>query len=166
VADDVYIEHRHSRSYTDERRKKLCRIATAALLAKHGQKSVEIAAAACRDSRALEGIRALAAVVAERSRQVEEGLKEWRGRKVLFILPSAGGNGGCNVIYQEAMAMREMGVEVEILNFARYRDAFARNYPENAVPVIYIDNEKNIAPWLAPYDAVVATVYEARQRGI
>jgi GT2 family glycosyltransferase len=157
VADDVYVFHRQSASYSDERRRTLCERADAALEAKHGRPLIDSGVAACRFGRVIEGVRARCAVLEERQRLIEDGRARWEGRRVLFVLPVAEANGGGNVVLQEAAAMRRMGVDVRVLNLEHNRAGFERGYPDNTLPVVYARNGSDVARLAAGYDAVVAT---------
>jgi GT2 family glycosyltransferase/glycosyltransferase involved in cell wall biosynthesis/predicted nucleic acid-binding Zn-ribbon protein len=159
VAEDSYVYHAQSRSYSHERRKELCTYAGKALAEKHGQQVIDEGVAVCRYDRVLEGVRARCNVMIMRQQFIEEGRALWKGKQVLFILPIPGIGGGGNVVLDEAEAMQEMGVDVSILNLARHRASFERDYPDNTLPVIYVKKETEIAAMLPKYDAIVATWY-------
>jgi GT2 family glycosyltransferase/2-polyprenyl-3-methyl-5-hydroxy-6-metoxy-1,4-benzoquinol methylase/glycosyltransferase involved in cell wall biosynthesis len=161
VADDTYVYHSQSRSYSHERRKMLCERADKALISKHGQEIVTEGVAVCRFDRIMEGVRARSQVMEMRQELIEKGKLRWEGKRVLIILPISEPGGGGNVVFQEAEAMQKMGVDVRIVNFRAYKSSFERGYPENRIPITYIDNENQI-PWLLPeYDAVIATLYKS-----
>ena len=157
VAEDSYVYHLQSRSYSHERRKELSRRAGEALATKHGQEVIDEGVAVCRYNRVLEGIRARSQVMHTRERLIEQGKALWHGRRILFLLPIPGIGGGGNVVLDEAEAMQKMGVKVSILNLARHREGFNRDYPDNTVPVIYVNRESEVSALLPKYDAVIAT---------
>ncbi len=159
VADDVYIYHAQSKSYSHERRRKLARRADQKLAAKHGQPLISQGVQACRENPALMGVRARAQVAHQRADLVQRGLARWEGRRVLFILPVLHATGGGHVIVQEARAMRAMGVDVHILNLRPHKATFEREYPECDLPVVYVDEPRLPAHLHQAYDAVFATVY-------
>ncbi|MCT7949160.1 glycosyltransferase [Ancylothrix sp. C2] len=159
IADDVYVYHHGSRSYNHERRKQLCDKANLALAEKHGVEIVSDGVEICRFDPVLQGIRSRCQVMLKRRQYIEEGKKLWEGKRVFFILPIAGVGGGGNIVLHEAEAMIKMGVDVRIVNLAPFKEGFEQGYPENKVPVIYVEKEKNI-PWLFPQcDAIFATYY-------
>jgi GT2 family glycosyltransferase/glycosyltransferase involved in cell wall biosynthesis len=158
VADDAYVYHAQSRSYSHDRRRVLCDLADRALAAKHGREPIEQGVSASRDSRVMHGIRARARVMLERHRLTQDASAHWGGRRVIFLLPSTGPNGGCNVVLQEAAAMRAMGVDAQILNLAANHEQFGRNYPESDVPVIYSENEREFPQVISSFDAAIATI--------
>ncbi|MDP5338356.1 MAG: glycosyltransferase [Nodularia sp. (in: cyanobacteria)] len=161
IADDTYIYHSQSRSYSHERRKLLCDRADQALISKHGQQIVNEGVNVCRFDRVIEGMRSRNRVLLSRQKFIDDGKSRWEGKRVLIILPIIHPGGGGNVVFQEAAAMQKMGVDVRILNFTHHRAHFENGYPENTIPVIYVDNEYEISHLLPKYDAVIATLYKS-----
>ncbi len=161
IADDTYVYHSQSRSYSNERRKELCDRADKALVTKHGQQVVSDGVSICRFDRVLEGIRIRTKVMLKRQQFLDEGKKLWEGKRVLIILPIMEPGGGSNVIFQEGIAMQKMGVDVRILNFSSHRETFEKSYPDSIIPIIYVEKESQIAELLVQYDAVVATLYKS-----
>ncbi|MEP7340663.1 MAG: class I SAM-dependent methyltransferase [Acidobacteriota bacterium] len=157
VADDVYIYHHHSRSHSQDRRKKLSEQADRARHDKHGTAAVQAGVAGCQQNRLLDGIRARAQAMFERERLVREGKAQWEGKRVLFLLPILTPGGGGNVVLQEAEAMQKMGVDVRLANYPEHREVFERSYPDLSLPVIYHPREQSLVGLAAAYDAVVAT---------
>ncbi|WP_338835698.1 glycosyltransferase [Neomoorella thermoacetica] len=156
IADDVFIYHAQSRSYSHERRKLLCERANNILIGRYGAKLIEDGVKACRYDRVVEGIRVRAEIMIEHEKLVSHGRKCWSGRRVLFILPVAGPGGGANVVIQEAKAMRRMGVDAVILNLNAYQKGFSTGYPGLDVPVIYAEVQ-DIEQIVKDFDVVVAT---------
>lgn len=156
LADDAYVYHAQSRSYSTEDRKRLAKQADILLAKKHGQHIIGEGVAICRQSRVLEGIRARSRVMLARQEWIEKGRVGFAGRRVLFVLPIAAPGGGGNVVIDEAMAMREMGVDVRIFNLSLYRGWFERAYPTLEIPVLYGEKE-HLVTWASEYDAVIAT---------
>lgn len=158
VADDTYIFHYQSRSYSHERRKTLAERANHLLHEKHGAGRIEEGVGRCLNDPILQGLRARARVMPERQRLVDAGRARWEGRRVLFLLPVIEPGGGAHVIFQEARAMQRMGVDVRALNYRSNEKAVEKNYPGVGVPMVYADDPSNGADFAA-YDAVVATLY-------
>jgi GT2 family glycosyltransferase/glycosyltransferase involved in cell wall biosynthesis/SAM-dependent methyltransferase len=162
LADDVYVWHGQSRSYSTERRLELSARANAALLARHDRTLVEESVARCRTDPVLEGIRARAATLVERRALVADGRARFAGRRVLFVLPVRSAGGGANVVIGEARAMREMGADVQLFNLDRFRRDFEAAYPDLDVPVVWGDYDNvpgSLAACRDAFDAMVATVY-------
>jgi GT2 family glycosyltransferase/glycosyltransferase involved in cell wall biosynthesis len=159
VADDVYVYHRQSRSYSNERRKALCERATATLLQKHGAAVVDSGVAYCRENRILAGIRARARFMTEREDFIRLGSERWNGKRVLFLLPTMSAGGGSNVVIQEAAVMRRMGVDAQLFNYRAHRSAFESSYKDLEIPVIYGDCEDSVLELASQFDALIATIY-------
>jgi GT2 family glycosyltransferase len=158
VADDVYVFHAQSRSYSTERRRVLARAADVALAQKHGQPPIDAGVHLCRFDRAIEGIRVHASMLFERHALTERARARFAGKRVIFVLPVQEAGGGANVVVNEARAMRRMGVDAQLLNFSGSRAAFEAGYPGLDIPVVYADNEAAIPERCAGFDAVVATL--------
>lgn len=160
VADDSYVFHSQSRSYSGERRQVLSRAAGEALNAKHGTDRVVRGVEACRASRELAAVRARARGAASRARRRDEARSRWEGRRVLFVLPVCDRGGGANVVLSEAAAMTRMGVDARVLNLEAFRPYFERSYPSPQVPVTWV-REEDVPAAARRFDAVVATAFSS-----
>lgn len=78
------------------------------------------------------------------------------GKRVLFVLPVMDRGGGANVVFSEARAMAEMGVDVRVVNIRDFELGFRASYPEPEVPVAFV-NPGEIPRLARGFDAVVAT---------
>ena len=161
VADDAYVYHAGSRSYSHERRAELCKHAGKTLIKKYGQSKVDRMISSCRWDRVMEGIRARNRVMMARQELICQGRSRWRGKKVLFLLPGASNSGGGHVVLDEGEAMRDMGVDVTVLNLAQHKYGFEQAYPDNPLPMIFVDQESQIPELLTDFDAVIATLYKS-----
>ncbi len=166
LADDAYVFHAQSRSYSHSRRRELSERAGQILTDRYGRASIAAAEDALRNGPALLGIRARAAVLAERSALVEEGRqrfadkRRFSGKRLLFLLPVDAPGGGANVVLAEAQAMVEMGVEVHLFNLAKNRRLFAAAYPGNRLPV-HFGSPEDARRLGQGFDGVVATWHES-----
>lgn len=161
VADDAYVYHRLSRSYSSERRRQLSELAHAALVEKHGSAVVSAGTEICRADRVLEGIRARSKVMRAREDLIAQGRRRWEGRRVVFTLPVYGPGGGANIVLHEAAAMRKMGVDAWVLNLTRHREAFEHSYRDNTIPTAYVDAPAEVPAFVSDFDAVLATWCES-----
>ncbi|WP_198019444.1 glycosyltransferase [Thioalkalivibrio paradoxus] len=159
VADDVYVFHAQSRSYSNERRKRLGELAAQALARKHGQALIDRLAMRCRHSRVMAGIRARSTVCPDRIRLRREGRERFAGKRVLFLLPAADAGGGANIIVSEAQRMLDMGVDAAIANLAANRQDFERAYQGLRLPVHYFRRPEELETLAHGFDAVVASIY-------
>ncbi|MBI3957876.1 MAG: glycosyltransferase [Chloroflexi bacterium] len=156
LADDAYVYHAQSRSYSHERRRQLSAQAHTALLAKHSAAVIEAGVEYCKNSWVLEGIRARTEVLADRDALSQQGRRLYGGKRVLFILPINHPGGGGNVVIKEGSAMKQMGVDVHLFNLTSCRPGFEQGYPNLTLPVHYGEPE-DLPPYLSDYDAVIAT---------
>lgn len=161
VADDVYIYHSQSKSYSHERRKQLAEQGMQTLIDKHGQSVIDEGVKICRYSQVLQGIRHRAKLLVERWNFIAQAQYYWRGKRVIFILPVMEIGGGANVILAEARAMLTMGIEVYLLNFLHHQVNFERCYPQLDIPVIYAATEVEIPQLCRDFDAVIATLHNS-----
>jgi GT2 family glycosyltransferase len=158
LADDTYVYHSQSRSYSTDARQHLAKRADILLAKKHGQQIISEGVAICRHSRTLEGIRVRSRVMLARQEWLNKGQARFAGRRVLFLLPIAAPGGGGNVVITEALAMRSMGVDVGIFNLEAHRRTFEDGYPKLGIPVLYGERE-DLATFGSEYDAIIATLY-------
>ena len=158
LADDVYIFHEQSMSYSDEKRIHLTSRAIKTLAEKHGQDIIDQSCEESINSFVLEGIRARSKVSQERDEIIRRGQVEFSGKRIIFALPVAMPGGGANVVFSEAKAMAAMGVDVRIFNLNANRESFQTSYPSIDLPVSF-GNEDQFARLAELYDAAVATVY-------
>ena len=156
LADDAYVYHAQSRSYSHERRRQLSAQAHTALLSKHSASLIETGVDYCQNNWVLEGIRARAAVLAEREALSRQGRRLYGGKRVLFVLPINHPGGGGNVVINEGLAMKQMGVDVHLFNLNSCRPGFEQGYPNLALPMLYGESE-DLSRFLPEYDAVIAT---------
>ena len=162
VADDAYVFHAQSKSYSHERRLQRAARADAALREKHDfATKVDRQVAFCRFNTAMAGVRARARAAMERDRLIRDGRERWQGLRVAFILPVTEEGGGANVIVQEIRALERMGVDTWILNQAGFQEGYERAYPDLRHKTLYGRGEAEIdriaADPLYDFDAVIAT---------
>ena len=161
VADDAFVYHAHSRSYSIERRRRLVAETDAVLAAKHGPALVAAGAEACRWDPVMAGQRIRVAGAPRRLQVIADGRTRWEGKRVLFLLPIAEPGGGGHVVVQEAMAMVRMGVDVRLLNLSVFRRDFERSMPDLDIPVHWVRDPQSLAHLAGGFDAVVATVFHS-----
>lgn len=156
LADDTYIYHAQSKSYSHEKRKFLSDRAGVALARKHGHSIINESVDYCHHDRVLEGIRARNRFVPDREILIKKGYARFSGKRIAFILPVQIAGGGGNIILTEARAMHKMGVDVSIINLPSNRYEFEQAYRDTSVPVLYVEID-DIPVAVQGYDAVIAT---------
>jgi GT2 family glycosyltransferase/glycosyltransferase involved in cell wall biosynthesis len=160
LADDAYIYHAQSRSYSHRRRQELSAQAAVTLHQKHSPARIAAGVAYCQRSPVLLGIRARTRVMAERQQVIARGQRLFSGRRLLFILPLDGPAGGGNVVIAEGEAMQQMGVDVQIFNLQSKRPGFEAAFPGLQIPQLWGDPD-DVATVSRSFDAVVATWHES-----
>jgi len=159
VADDAFVWHTQSRSYSHEKRLALCERADKALHGKHGSEAIFAGLRMTERNPALEGFRARIRLMEERRTLKAETQRMYEGKRVFFLLPAVEAGGGGNVIVREAQAMSEMGVDAEIVNLSLNGAGFEKNYPQCRVPVRYIPDPAELARLAPQADVLVATLF-------
>ncbi len=157
VADDTYVYHLQSRSYSHERRKSLVRRSDPLLRDKHGDRLVDEGLRPCVDGLPILGVRARARAMYSRAATIEKARERWEGRRIAFILPVSQPGGGANVVLSEAAAMRRFGLDVQIVNLKTFRPYFRKAYPRLGLRVSYASGPDEIPDLVSEFDAVVAT---------
>jgi GT2 family glycosyltransferase/SAM-dependent methyltransferase len=156
LADDVYIYHAQSSSYSTDQRHALSERAQKILRRKHGERMLSQSVQFCRDDLVLEGIRARAGVLNGRQQSIRAGL-ERLGGKLLFVLPS-GYSTSCSgtALRSECLALLQMGVKIALFHPIPQADEFSSFFPELA-PYTIIGNQKELLSHLDSFDAIVGT---------
>lgn len=156
IADDVYVFHAQSKSYSNLRRFKLSRQSGEILQKKHGIGLLADRVASMNPNRVMEGFRSHASIMPEREAIIKRGAERFSGKKVLFVLPVVDAGGGANVIIDEARYMIQMGVDARIFNLSEYRSGFIQSYPHLDIPTLY-GSTKDLPKISAAFDAVIAS---------
>lgn len=160
IADDTYIFHAQSKSYTDEKRLALCKLSGESLRKKHGQEYIDNCSAFMATNVVLDSIRKRTEVMFEKERIRRNCYKNYKGKKILFLLPGSNASGGANVILQEGKSLMDMGIDVTILNLEGNRDEYDKAYGDVDIPVIWIKDYEEFNYKLAKnYDIVVCTLF-------
>ena len=118
VADDCYVFHAKSRSYTPAARKPIAKRNYEIFLRKHGAEEIQALVAELEADTSLSPVRdAVAAALSSResfSRALLAGERE--PLSIAFVLPGlgVGGSGGSHSVYQEAQGLRRLGASSRI----------------------------------------------------
>ena len=156
LADDVYIYHAQSKSYSSDRRHALSERAQKILREKHGEGLISQGVRFCQHDPVMEGIRARAQAVVDRQQCVNIG-RQFSGKKILYlfhIIYSPGG--GANVIRSESLAMQEMGVKVSYFHLENHKESYIQSYPDMALSTIF-GKPEDLETASQNFDAVIAT---------
>lgn len=160
LADDAWVYHAQSRSYSHSRRRELADRAGRILADRYGTDALAATEEALRAGPVLQGIRARVGVMAARAACVAEARERFAGKRLLFLLPVDAPGGGANVVLAEAEAMTKMGVDVHLFNLTRNRQLFVAAYPDNRLP-IHFGEPADVPDLSRAFDGVVATWHES-----
>lgn len=159
IADDCYVFHAQSKSYSHERRAQLSKAAGERLSMKHGDAAIVAGVNLTRYHPYLGYVRARASRFEEYVSVRAETRRKFSGLRVGFLLPAGGSGGGPNVVINEALALLKCGVSVSVINLSRNRAGFERGYPALALDVVYVDDESGVAELASQFDAFIATLF-------
>ncbi len=165
VADDAYVFHAKSRSYSSEGRTALARSHYELFLEKHGEEPVRRRVEGLEADRSLEPLRASLTPVFDDEAEFRRRFSELfpRPLEVAFVLPglAEGSSGGAHSVYQEVRAMRSLGIPAWIALEQGAWERASRAYPDAAeVFVPYADGE-DLAAKMRSADVAVATHYRS-----
>ncbi len=156
IADDVYIYHAQSKSYSNKKRYQLSEKSGIKLRELHGDDVINKSINIMNPNRVLEGIRARTNIMFEIEQYIKIGKEKFSGKRVLFILPVSSVGGGANVVIDEARCMKNMGVDVNLFNVSSFKEGFLHSYPHLDIPTIFEKQDK-LANIAAQFDAAIAT---------
>lgn len=161
VADDTYIFHAQSKSYSDEKRLELCEKSNQKVRKKHGDEMLDNCIYTLKNNYILEGIRARVSSMFEREDLIQDAKEQWEGKRILFILPIADAGGGGNVVIQEAITMIEMGLDVWLYNIRSLKQFFETSYPNLKIPILYGDTISDFKKVAEDFDVICSTLYSS-----
>ncbi|SEH07736.1 glycosyltransferase [Candidatus Venteria ishoeyi] len=159
IADQLYVYHAKSKSYSHERRAVLAKAGDSALKNKHGEDKVKSLTQNLRQNPVLSGMR-------ERlnswlsGKALPQAQNAWR---ILFVLPVGGVAGGIHSIVQECAGMRSLGVDARIATMAENAGEYARYYPELYKEDLFFfyRNQNHLYQEAAQMHVLVATVWSS-----
>ena len=118
VADDGYIYHAKSKSFTVEGRTTIAKHNYQVFLHKHGEDTINAKVAALESDTSLSGLRAIAGEALSSPEAFASALEldQTDPLSVVFVLPGLGegGSGGSHSIYQEVCGLRRLGIPARI----------------------------------------------------
>ena len=155
----AYVFHAQSKSYSNERRQKLCSEADRRLDAKHGAQ-IKHQRLACTMEHPMLVFGRHASLSCTELHQARQKLEQTHaGRRLLILLPAGHAGGGSNVVIQEALALQAAGVEIWLANLPEHRTSFQASYPGLQLPCSYfqLSDPDELQFQAQGFDAVVAT---------
>ncbi len=159
VADDCYVFHSQSKSYSHERRAILSRHAGEQLNLKHGSDLITTGVRSSRHNLQMIFNRSLIL----NTQKVEHASyvikNNFSTKKVAYILPAGGVGGGSNIIVLEALNLFNLGLDVTIINLKSNQSGFEFYYPNLPFNLIYLESPIDIVNVYSKFDALIATLY-------
>lgn len=150
IADNTYVFHAKSKSFTHERRRELSKNATKLLHGKHGQGKLDDACAVLRDDPGLAKAREIFAKI-----QTEPV-----PFRVLFLMDFKGEGGGTHSIVQETNGLCALGVFAQMAVREDHADFYAKKYPGYPKTRFYAyQSDYELAAYAGTFDVVVATLF-------
>jgi GT2 family glycosyltransferase len=163
LADDAYVFHAKSRSYTSAGRDQVARRNYELFLGKHGEERVRGMLAEWDEVTELESLREATAIATSDEGATADAFRAATPEPlaVLFVLHgmSEGSGGGVHSIYQETQGMRRLGVPARIAITAEAMDRARASYADAEQLFVPYGGEAELGPLAAAADVVVATHY-------
>jgi GT2 family glycosyltransferase/glycosyltransferase involved in cell wall biosynthesis len=163
IADDAYVFHSKSRSYTSAGRDAVATRNYDLFLEKHGTARVQGLLSELDEVAELESLRKATAIATASEEATIEAFRAANPKplEVLFVLHGmpAGSGGGVHSVYQETKGMRRLGVPARIAIAAGAIDRARAAYPDTDDLFVPYGDETELARQAASADVVVATHY-------
>jgi GT2 family glycosyltransferase len=162
IADQGYVYHSKSKSYSHDKRRVLSKKGGAALKKKHGSDRINRGVEELKNNQELHQVRA-------RIRQyIKDGVLE-RGKRpaslsILYVMPVRGGGGGAHSVIQEVTGMRALGINAKVATLKKYREGFQRAYPaffEAGEYFLFFADENDLYKASEGFDIIVATLWSS-----
>lgn len=163
LADDAYVFHGKSRSYTSAGRDEIAQRNYRLFLEKHGEERVRGLLAELDDVSALESLREATAIATAGEAATVDAFRAANPEpmEILFVLHGMpeGSGGGVHSVYQEAKGMRQLGVPARIALGAAAIERARAAYDDADELFVSFADEAELARCAAGADVVVATHY-------
>jgi GT2 family glycosyltransferase len=165
VADDAYVFHAKSKSYTPQARKPIAKRNYEVFLRKHGAETIESLVAELEADESLAGLRGVVAEALASPDALAEALAAGRedALSVAFILPGlgVGGSGGSHSVYQEVKGMQRLGLRARILLPQSAWERATAAYPDAAEVFETFGDGDDLALKTAGADVISATHFKS-----
>ena len=163
LADDAYVFHAKSKSYTSAGRDEVAQRNYKLFLEKHGAERVQELLAELDELTALESLREATGIATAGEQATVDAFRAANPEplEVLFVLHGMpeGSGGGVHSVYQETAGMRRLGVPARIAIATDAMDRARAAYPDAERVFLPYADETDLARDVATADVVVATHY-------
>jgi GT2 family glycosyltransferase/2-polyprenyl-3-methyl-5-hydroxy-6-metoxy-1,4-benzoquinol methylase len=155
VADDAYVYHHQSRSYSNDRRKTLSESSGQMLGRLHTQALIERSLERLHSDLPLAGVRARAAVALDSWPARSAARRRFASRRIAFVLPQSLVSSAASAIVQQADAARyELGIDARIVGVRSQEREFERVHA-SSTPTEWAEDSEVVAAGLDRFEAVV-----------
>lgn len=161
LADDAYVFHSKSRSYTSAGRDEVARRNYELFLEKHGAERVRELLSELDEVSELGRLREATEVATSGEQATIDAFRTANPKplEILFVLHGMpeGSGGGVHSVYQETCGLRRLGVPARIAIAADAVERARAAYPDAEEVFVTYKGETDLAPLAASADVVVAT---------
>ncbi len=163
LADDAYVFHSKSRSYTSAGRDEVAQRNYKLFLEKHGAERVRELLAELDEMSELESLRETTKIATADEASTIDAFRAANPDplEILFVLHGMpdGSGGGVHSVYQETSGLRRLGVPARIAIAGDALERAHASYSDAADVFVPYSGEADLARLAAPADVVVATHY-------
>jgi GT2 family glycosyltransferase len=148
IADDCYVFHAKSKSYSHTTRRNLAAKAQSILHQKYGSE-LRVATEALKNSSELE-----------KARQAFARLLQTQPCSILFLMNLRGAGGGVTSIVQEANGLRELGASAQVAVSSQDEFYYRERFPTIPARLFYVyRNLPELIGYAGAFEFVVATLF-------
>ena len=163
LADDAYVFHAKSRSYSSAGRDEIATRNYQLFLEKHGAERVKALLAELEEIPELSSLREAMTIATRDEQRTIDAFRaaDPEPPAVLFVLHGMpdGSGGGVHSVYQEAKGMRRLGVPAQVAIAAEAMERARAAYEDADEVFLPYGSEAELAPHAVGADVVVATHY-------
>jgi len=161
IADDAYVFHAKSKSFSHERRKVLAAKGNTTLKARYGEDRMKQGGSMFLINPVLREMRKLTGGILKQWPRWEQDRDKVPFR-VLFLLPSRGQGGGSYSVVQEAQGLLARGLYVQVAvkwrDYQRFQEHFPNYWKHLFVP---FDGVPDLLRFAGAFDFVIATTFRS-----
>lgn len=154
IADDTYIFHEKSKSFTHETRKVLSSEASKKLNQKHGIEIVSNNVNKMKENKYLHEIRSNIILNTEKFQKNNYLLS----KTIFYYLPTKSASGGVNSVLQEVEELRKLGYNANIINRTANYSEYLDIFPQAKEFTYFVKNTVEFISLMREVDVLVSTV--------
>lgn len=159
VAEDCYVYHAKSKSYSSAGRKPLVEAGKKILRARYGKETFDAAACELRENPILRELRG-------KIKQATDRRPAWPAHfpaanpRILYLLLCSGHGGGIVSVLQEAYGMVLRGYEVRVAVFQNHMDGYLDHFAEFPEEMfVMVKGSEDLSALAGDYSIVIGTIF-------